>query len=139
MKMKQAMSAALAGVLLGVTAGTAFAHGDGTTLMGTVTALAGDKITVRAMDGDLVEVPVDEATAVRQGDVAVTLKAISPGTRVVVELAPDADGAAKSIRLPAEATDAAPQAAGSEKGGKKAAPYGDAHGSGHEHHGGQPH
>lgn len=106
---------------------SAFAHGDGSTLMGTVTAVSAGAIVVRAADGDSVEVPVGEKTTYSKGDAAAAASDVSVGMRVVIDVDATAGAVAKSVRLPAAAT---PNAAE-----KSAHEDGDSGHTGHEHHG----
>lgn len=77
-----------------------FAHGTESALMGTVTAVTATRITVRAVDGDVVVVSVDEATELHKGDAAAELGEVAVGNRVVIDLREEDPTRARSIRLP---------------------------------------
>ena len=88
----------------------ALAHGTESHIMGTVTAVTSNTITVRAEDGDVVPVTVDGATTYRSGADPATLAAVVVGARIMIEVGTEPGSTtARSVRLGA-ATGAAPDA-----------------------------
>lgn len=102
----------------------AFAHGPGSRILGTVTAITSNTITVRAEDGDVVPVTVDEATTYRSGADQATLADVVAGARIVIDVgAEPGSTTARSVRVgvarsstPATKEGACNHAAGSAAG-----------------------
>lgn len=82
------------------TVSSAFAHGTDSALMGTVTAVTATRITVRAIDGDVDDVAIDEVTEFHKGEAAAGLADVAVGNRVVIDLREGDPTRARSIRLP---------------------------------------
>ena len=82
------------------TSSPAFAHGTESTLMGTVTAVAADSITVKATDGDVVLAPIDERTEFYVGAATAVLADVDVGRRVVIEFREGDEPSARVVRLP---------------------------------------
>ncbi len=79
---------------------SAFAHGTGSRILGTVTAVAPGSITVRAEDGDIVPVTVSEATTYRAGTDQATLADVVVGARIVIDVgAEPGSTTARSVRV----------------------------------------
>ena len=78
--------AAVACVLL-FTAG-ARAHGDEQHVIGTVSKISHDSLTVRTIGKDLVEVMITSETKFTKGDDSATLKDVQVGERVVIHAMP---------------------------------------------------
>jgi hypothetical protein len=62
-----------------------FAHGDATHIMGTVTAIQGDHVTVKLQDGKPQMVMFDKATKYMNGQKAAKKTDVKVGTRVVID------------------------------------------------------
>lgn len=92
-----------------------FAHGDGSTLMGTVVEVSRTEIVVRTADGDLVKVLVDGNTTYGRGAADAGLSDVSVGMRVVIDVDAQHGAVATSVRLPAVAARTAPASAANEK------------------------
>lgn len=111
----------------------AFAHGTGSQIMGTVTAVTANSITVRAEDGDIVPVPVDGATTYLRGAKAKTHGDVTVGTRVVIDVGGEPGSTtAKSVRLGA-APAATHDGKAASNGGGADAPAGHDHDHDHGH------
>lgn len=93
----------------------AFAHGSAGRIMGTVTAVTPTTITVRAEDGDIVPVTVNESTSYRSGATGADPAAfadVTVGKRVVIDVGSvPGSTTAHSVRIGA-ATTAMPDAKG---------------------------
>lgn len=90
---------------------SAFAHGTGSQILGTVTAVTVNAITVRAEDGDIVPVTVNGATSYRSGTGPATLSDVVVGARIAIEVGGELESpTAKVVRV------------GAAPGGKPAAP-----------------
>ena len=61
------------------------AHGDATHIMGTVTVVQGDHVTVKLQDGKTQMVMVDKATKYFNGEKAAKQADVKVGTRVVID------------------------------------------------------
>jgi hypothetical protein len=68
-------------------------------LRGTVIEVQGDVLRVRHKSGRIVEVVLDDRTAVVGQEGAATLSALTHGRRVVVNVEPLADGGARAARI----------------------------------------
>ena len=66
-------------------AGTLLAHGNATHLMGTVTALDKDKVTIQDKDGKTVVVMLEKTTKYFRTKKPVTIDELKIGTRVVID------------------------------------------------------
>jgi hypothetical protein len=63
-----------------------FAHGDATHIMGTITAIQGDHVTVRTQDGKSQMVMFDKATKyLNAAEKPVSKSEVKLGTRVVID------------------------------------------------------
>jgi hypothetical protein len=76
---------------LGLCAGIAFAHNGMVHVMGTVTAITGTSISVRATDGTVQNVALTSETKYLRGVAAVSLKDIKIGDRIVIHATGKAD------------------------------------------------
>lgn len=74
-------SALICALLLGT---LAFAHGGMEHVVGTVTALTDQSITVKTRDGAIKTMEFDGATKFVKGDAAATVKDVRVGSRVVI-------------------------------------------------------
>lgn len=71
-------------LVLILSAAVAFAHGNLEHLMGTVAGTSDHSITVKTRGGDVKEVEVNSSTRFLRGEIAVTLRDVHPGDRVVI-------------------------------------------------------
>ena len=78
-------------------AATAFAHGDMQHVMGTVTQIFADSITVKTTKGALVTVAVAADTKFMKDKVELKITDVKVGDRVVIEAKKDAKDAAKLV------------------------------------------
>jgi Domain of unknown function (DUF5666) len=62
----------------------AFAHGGMEHVLGTVTAVTGNSISVKARDGAIKTVEVDGETKFVKGDASATIKDVQVGSRVAI-------------------------------------------------------
>ncbi|MBI5506823.1 MAG: hypothetical protein HY899_18715 [Deltaproteobacteria bacterium] len=98
--MKRIIALAIALLLAGST--SALAHGSGSRILGTVTAVTADTITVRAEDGDMVSVTVNAATRYLRGTDEVALSDVVVGARIAIEVESEPGSTtAKAVRLAA--------------------------------------
>ncbi|MGC1418377.1 MAG: DUF5666 domain-containing protein [Candidatus Acidiferrum sp.] len=84
--MKTAISLFCAIVLM---SSIAWAHGDQIHVMGTVSKIGADTITVATTSGGEKQVKIVATTKVLKGDAAVSLRDLSVGDRVVIHAKPD--------------------------------------------------
>src|SRR5262245_58513760 len=68
-----------------LSAAVLFAHGDATHIMGTVTAIQGDHVTVKLQDGKTQMVMFDKATKYLNSEKAAKRDDVKVGTRVVID------------------------------------------------------
>ena len=68
-------------------------------LRGTVVDLNGEHLRVRHKSGRIVELVLDDRTAVVDQEGAATLSAVRDGRRVIVKVEPLADGRARAARV----------------------------------------
>ncbi len=68
-------------------------------VLGTVTGIAGLKVTVKTQDGKNVTVDTDAKTAVARGAAKVEFTAMKVGDRVVIDVGDGSKMLAKSIKL----------------------------------------
>jgi hypothetical protein len=68
-----------------LSAGLVLAHGNATHLMGTVTAIDKDKVTIKDKDGKSVIVMLEKGTKYFKNKKAATLADMTVGTRVVID------------------------------------------------------
>ena len=121
--------AALGLLLLSSLSPRALAYETDATLMGTVMAVTPGQIRVRAVNGDIVDVPVNEKTVFRRGNAVARTAEVRVDMRIVVQGDATSATASKVIRLPA-ASASTPSA--------QPAPEGDDHGrTEHQHPGGE--
>jgi hypothetical protein len=73
-----------------IAAGLLLAHGNATHIMGTITALEGDHVTVKLQDGKSETVMFNKATKYLSGTKAATRADLKIGTRVVIDAKMDA-------------------------------------------------
>ena len=66
-------------------AAVAFAHGDATHIMGTVSAIQGDHVTVKLQDGKTQMVMFDKSTKYLNGEKKAKKEDVKVGTRVVID------------------------------------------------------
>ena len=66
-------------------AAVAFAHGDAEHVMGTVSAIQGDHVTVKLQDGKTQMVMFDKSTKYLNGDKKAKKEDVKVGTRVVID------------------------------------------------------
>jgi hypothetical protein len=71
--------------LISIFSGMLFAHGDATHIMGTITAIEGDHVTVKLQDGKTETVMFDKATKYFIGSKAATKGDLTIGKRVVID------------------------------------------------------
>jgi hypothetical protein len=95
-------------------AGLALAHGDATHLMGTVSAVSADTVTIKDNTGKTVIVMLPKATKFLQNKKAVTKDDLKVGSRVVIDAEMDAKMkmySAEEIQIsaPSAAAKAAPK------------------------------
>jgi hypothetical protein len=118
------MSKRLAGAALTVfvSAALLLAHGDATHIMGTVTAIEGNHVTVKTQDGKSEMVMLEKATKYLIGAKSATVADLKVGTRVVVDAKMDEKmkmyraeevkiGAAPAAKADGKAKGSAPAAA----------------------------
>src|SRR5262245_52622589 len=68
-----------------MTVAVAFAHGDATHIMGTVSAIQGDHVTVKLQDGKTQMVMFDKSTKYLNGEKKAKKEDVKVGTRVVID------------------------------------------------------
>jgi|GEM_PF-1721338 len=96
--MKRIILLSLVSFLLQAT--TAHAHGHGSLVLGTVTNVAADSITVKAEDGDIVPVNVGPTTVYQRGSAQAALSDVAVGERVAIDVdAANGSGVAKTVRI----------------------------------------
>lgn len=78
--------------LLLLSASLLFAHGDQKHVMGTVSKVTGSTISVKNLQGKVVDVNVSSATQFMKGDKAAALADVKEGDRVVIHAKPDSEG-----------------------------------------------
>ena len=66
-------------------AAVVFAHGDATHIMGTVSAIQGDHVTVKLQDGKTQMVMFDKSTKYLNGEKKAKKEDVKVGTRVVID------------------------------------------------------
>jgi hypothetical protein len=74
-------------------------------IMGTVTAIDTEQVTVQSTDGKTVSILLDADTKYRRGDGAATQSDLKVGKRVVIEATGDEHLTAQTIRLGASSTE----------------------------------
>jgi len=68
-----------------IAAAVVFAHGDATHVMGTVSAIQGDHVTVKLQDGKTQMVMFDKSTKYLNGEKKAKKEDVKVGTRVVID------------------------------------------------------
>ena len=71
--------------------GQVFAHGKGTHVMGTVTALDAQHVVVKTKDGKTISIQLNSKTTYRKGTAAATGADLKVGDRVVVDATGEGD------------------------------------------------
>jgi len=99
-------------------AGLAFAHGDATHLMGTVSAVSADTVTIKDSAGKTVIVMLPRETKFLQNKKAVTKNDLKVGSRVVIDAKMDEKMkmySAEEIQIGAASAEAKPAAKAAAK------------------------
>jgi hypothetical protein len=73
-----------------ITTALLFAHGDATHIIGTVTAIQGNHVTVKTQDGKSEMVMLEKTTKYLNGSKPAALDDVKVGTRVVIDAKMDA-------------------------------------------------
>jgi len=68
-------------------------------LRGTVVEANGERLLVRHKSGQIVDLVIDDRTAVSDREGATTFAALAHGRRVIVNVEPLADGGARAVRV----------------------------------------